>query len=96
MAVVAIGLILSGGFNRALDRNLSHMQLSAEARQEVDSDRPKHPGSENSNVRIRHAINEAFLSRYRDVIWISIGLVVASGFSALMLLPVKHSSPSIL
>jgi len=95
VAVAAFGLILSGGFNRALDRNLSHMQLSAEARREVDTNRPKLAGAENTNALIRHAIDEAFLSGYRDVIWISIGLAAASGFCALMLRPSKQSPSSV-
>jgi len=95
VAVAAFGLILSGGFNRALDRNLSHMHLSAEAQREVDTDRPKLAGAENSNARIRHAIDEAFLSGYRDVIWISIWLAAASGFCALMLRPSKQPPSSV-
>ena len=95
VAVAAFGLILSGGFNRALDRNLSHMQLSAEARREVDTNRPKLAGAENTNALIRHAIDEAFLSGYRDVIWISIGLAAASGFCALMLRPSKQPPSSV-
>jgi MFS family permease len=87
MAVAVFGLILSAGFNRALDRSLSHLQLSADERQSVDRDRPKLAGSQNSDARIRQAIDEAFLSGYRDVIWISVGLAAASALSALMLRP---------
>jgi EmrB/QacA subfamily drug resistance transporter len=87
MAVAVFGLILSAGFNRALDRSLSSLQLSDYARRSVDRDRPKLAGSQNSDARIRHAIDEAFLSGYRDVIWISIGLAAASALSALMLRP---------
>jgi EmrB/QacA subfamily drug resistance transporter len=87
MAVAVFGLILSAGFNRALDRSLSHLQLSADERQSVDRDRPKLAGAQNSDARIRQAIDEAFLSGYRDVIWISVGLAAASALSALMLRP---------
>jgi EmrB/QacA subfamily drug resistance transporter len=87
MAVAVFGLILSSGFNRALDRSLSHLQLSAEARQSIDRDRPKLAGSQNGDASIQHAIDDAFLSGYRDVIWISVGLAAASSLSALMLRP---------
>ena len=90
MAVAVFGLILSAGFNRALDRSLSHLHLSADARQSVDHDRPKLAGSQNGNALIRHAIDEAFLSGYRDVIWISVALAAASALSALMLRPKKR------
>jgi hypothetical protein len=35
--------------------------------------------------------DEAFLSGYRDVIWISVGLAAASALSALMLHPKERS-----
>ena len=81
------GLILSGGFNRVLDRSLSHLQLSRAARESVDRDRPKLAGMQTSDLRIRRAIDEAFLSGYRDVIWISVGLAILSALSAQMIGP---------
>jgi MFS family permease len=85
LAVAVFGLILSAGFNRALDNSLSHMQLSPTERQSVDRDRPKLAGSQTTDPRIRQAIDEAFLSGYRHVIWISVGLALLSALSAQMI-----------
>jgi EmrB/QacA subfamily drug resistance transporter len=91
LAVAVFGLILSAGFNRALTASLSHMQLSPAERQSIDRDRPKLAGSQTTDPRIRHAIDEAFFSGYRDVIWISVGLAILSALSAQMIRP---KSPS--
>jgi MFS family permease len=85
LAIAVFGLILSAGFNRALDRSLSHLELSPVARVSVDRDRPKLAALQTSDLRIRHAIDEAFLSGYRDVIWISVGLAILSALSAHMI-----------
>jgi EmrB/QacA subfamily drug resistance transporter len=91
LAVAVFGLILSAGFNRALDKSLSPMHLSVDVRERIDRDRPKLAGSQTSDLRIRHAIDEAFLSGYRDVIWISVGLAILSALSAQMIGPKKVS-----
>jgi len=87
LAVAVFGLILFAGFNRALDKSLSQMQLSVVTRQNIDRDRPKLAGSQTGDLRIRHAIDEAFLSGYRDVIWISVVLATLSALSAQMIRP---------
>jgi EmrB/QacA subfamily drug resistance transporter len=87
LAIAVFGLILSAGFNHALDNSLSHMQLSPAERQSIDRDRPKLAGSQTTDPRIRHAIDEAFFSGYRDVIWISVGLAILSALSAQMIRP---------
>jgi EmrB/QacA subfamily drug resistance transporter len=85
LAVAVFGLILSGGFNRALDKSLSPMGLSPVARRSVDRERSKLAGLQTSDLRIRHAVDEAFLAGYRDVIWISVALAILSALSAQML-----------
>jgi EmrB/QacA subfamily drug resistance transporter len=87
LAVAVFGLILSAGFNRTLDKRLSPMGLSPVARQSVDRERSKLAGLQTSDLRIRHAVDEAFLSGYRDVIWISVALAMLSALGAQMLRP---------
>lgn len=87
LAIAVFGLILSAGFNRALDRSLSHLQLSPVSRESIDRDRPKLAGMQSSDLCIRRAIDEAFLSGYREVIWISVGLAILSALSAQMIGP---------
>jgi len=85
LAIAVFGLILSAGFNHALDRSLSHMQLSPDARQSIDRDRPRLAGLQTNDSHIRQAVDEAFLSGYRDVIWLSMGLATLSALSARMI-----------
>jgi hypothetical protein len=53
----------------------------------VDRDRPELAGMQTSDLCIRRAIDQAFLSGYRDVIWISVGLAILSALSAQMIGP---------
>jgi EmrB/QacA subfamily drug resistance transporter len=85
LAVAVFGLVLSFGFNRALTHSLDQLALSPEALQSINHERPKLAGAETSDPRVRRAINEAFLSGYRDIILISIALSVLSAFSARMI-----------
>jgi hypothetical protein len=61
------------------------MQLSAAERQGVDSERARLAGARTSDPRVRRAIDEAFLSGYRDVIWIAVGLALLSAASGQMI-----------
>jgi hypothetical protein len=85
LAIAAFGLVLSAGFNRALDRRLAGMGLPPAARQEVDRQRPRLAGAQTSDTRLRRAIDEAFVAGYREVIWISVGLAVLGAASAQMI-----------
>jgi EmrB/QacA subfamily drug resistance transporter len=82
LAVAVFGLVLSAGFNRALNRNLAQMQLSPAVRQSADSQRSKLAGAQISDMPVKHAFDEAFVSGYRDVIWISVGMALLSALSA--------------
>ena len=53
----------------------------------VDRDQPEFAGMQTSDLCIRRAIDQAFLSGYRDVIWISVGLAILSALSAQMIGP---------
>jgi EmrB/QacA subfamily drug resistance transporter len=92
LAVAVFGLILSAGFNRALDNNFAHMQLSPSARQSADRQRSKLAGARISNTLVKRAIDEAFVSGYRDVIWISVGMALLGTLSAQI---IRSKSPGI-
>jgi len=87
LAVATFGLILSAGFNRALDKSLAQMQLPPDARRSIDMDRSKLAGLQTNDPRVRHAVDQAFLSGYRDVIWIAVGLAILGAVSAQMIGP---------
>ncbi len=90
LAVAAFGVILFAGFNRALDRRLAQMQLSAMLRQSVEQQRSKLAGAEIGDLQVQQAIDEAFVSGYREVIWFSVGLALLSTLSA-QVIPAKGS-----
>jgi hypothetical protein len=82
LAVAVFGLILSVGFNRALGYNFAYMPLSPSARQSADRQRSKLAGAQISDTLVKRAIDEAFVSGYRDVIWISVGMALLGTLSA--------------
>jgi EmrB/QacA subfamily drug resistance transporter len=92
LAVAVFGLVLSAGFNRTLDRSLSRMQLSPSSRQNVEMQRSKLAGAQISEPLVMHAFDEAFVSGYHDVIWISVGLAILSAWSAQMIGPKKRNA----
>jgi hypothetical protein len=85
LAVAVFGLALSAGFNRTLDRSLSRMQLSSSARQNAEMERTKLAGAQIGEPLIKHAFDEAFVSGFRDVVWISVGMALLSALSAQMI-----------
>jgi EmrB/QacA subfamily drug resistance transporter len=85
LAVAVFGLILSAGFNRTLSRSLAQMQLSPSVRQNAESQRSKLAGAQISDPLVKRAFDEAFVSGYREVIWISVGMALLSALSAQMI-----------
>ncbi len=82
LAVAVFGLVLSAGFNRTLNRSLAQMHLSPSARQSVEMQRSKLAGAQISELPLKRAFNQAFVSGYRQVILISVGLALLSALSA--------------
>jgi EmrB/QacA subfamily drug resistance transporter len=85
LAVAVFGLVLSGGFNRTLDRSLAQMELSPALRQNAEMQRSKLAGAEIGDSRVQRAFDEAFVSGYREVIWVSVVLALLSALSAQMI-----------
>lgn len=94
LAVALFGVVLAAGFNRSLDRSLSRMQISADARQQVDLDRPKLAGAQNSDARIQQAIDSAFISGYRAILVLSVGLSLLSGLCAFQMISARKLTGS--
>jgi hypothetical protein len=61
------------------------MQLSPALRGNAESQRSKLAGAQIDDLRVRRAFDEAFVSGYREVIWISVGLALLSALSAQMI-----------
>lgn len=91
LAVAVFGLVLYAGFNTALDRRLDALHLTPAVRQQVDAARPQLAAAHNSDPRIERAIAESFIAGFRTILWVSVGLGVASALSAWFLLsPAKE------
>jgi len=82
LTVAVFDLVFSTGFNHALDRSPAQMQLSCAVRESADNQRSKLAGAQISEAPVKHAFDEAFVSGYRDVIWISVGMALLSTLSA--------------
>jgi EmrB/QacA subfamily drug resistance transporter len=91
LAVAVFGLILSAGFNRKLSRSLAQMQLSPSMRQTAEMQRSKLAGAQISDPSLKRAFDEAFVSGYHDVIWVSVGLAILSAVSAQLIQSKKRA-----
>jgi MFS family permease len=91
LAVAVFGLVLSAGFNHTLNRSLEQMQLSPSVRQSAEIQRSKLAGAQISELPLKHAFDEAFVSGYRDVIWISVGMALLASLSSQMVRSKKRA-----
>jgi EmrB/QacA subfamily drug resistance transporter len=93
LAVAAFGVIMLGLFGRDLDRRLADINLPSEVRQEIAEQREdlaalEIPASLNEaeRIRIRSALDEAFLKGFRGVMLTAAGLALLASLSAAWLI----------
>jgi MFS family permease len=91
LAIAVFGLVLSAGFNRTLSRSLSQMQLSPSVRQSAEMQRSKLAGAQIGDPLVMQAFDKAFVSGFREVIWISVGMALLSTLSAQMIRSKAHN-----
>ena len=92
LAVAVFGALLAGVFRGDLDRRLDGLALTHEVREQIDAQRSKSAGAETADPRGRQAIAEAFVSGYRAVLWVAVGLALASSVSAATLITTRVRS----
>ncbi len=82
LAIAVLGLVLYGAFDRALDRELGALHLPAGVRAGLDAERRNLGAAHTGDPRAQAAVQRAFVAGYRVVIWIAVGLAIASAISA--------------
>ena len=91
VAIAVLGVVLYAAFNRALDRELSALNLPPAIRAEIDAQRHNLGAAETTDSKGREAIMRSFVTGYRYVLWIAVGLAIASSVSAAALINRDHA-----
>jgi hypothetical protein len=65
---------------------LEKLDVAPETRAQIQAQRTKLAAAETRDERGRKAIEEAFVEGYRTVLWVSVGLALASSLSAAVLI----------
>ncbi len=89
LAIAVLGFVLITIFNRDLNQRLDGLSVSSELHKQIDSQRSKLAAIQTTNPDARKAIAESFVAGYRAVLWIAVGLSVASSLSAVLLIKLK-------
>jgi EmrB/QacA subfamily drug resistance transporter len=101
LAIAVLGLVFATSFNGRLTRGLDGLGLSAVERQSVEAQRSKLAAASSDDVRVRRLIADSFVGAYGVVLWIAVGLSVASALSAALLIEgrgiakAKYRDPSL-
>ncbi len=86
LAIAVFGAVLAGTFNRALDAYTQSLEVAGLVRSELMAQRSALAAARTDDPRGREAIERSFIAGYRTVIWIAVGLAVASALSAAALI----------
>jgi MFS family permease len=86
LAVAVFGVLLTGVFQKTLDRQLSQLAVAPAARAQIWAQRSRLAAVETEDAGGRRAIGEAFVSGYRAVLWVAVALALASSASAAALI----------
>ena len=92
LAVAVFGALLTGVFQNALDRRLVARAVPYAERQVIEAQRSKLAAATTGDPRGRQAIQEAFVDGYRMVLWVAMGLAMASSLSAAVLIKASGSA----
>jgi len=86
LAVAVFGLLLSSIFQSDLDRRLRSLDVSSEVRAQIYAQRCRLAAAETGDQAGRQAVEDAFVTGYRSVLWFAVGLALASAFTAAVML----------
>ncbi len=94
LAVAVFGALLTGVFQSALERRLDSLGVAPAVRQEIEAQRSRLAAAETKDAHGRQAIEEAFVTGYRTVLWVAVGLSLASSLSAAALISTRRRGAS--
>jgi EmrB/QacA subfamily drug resistance transporter len=89
LAIAVLGLVFATTFNGRLERGLDGLGLPAAERHAVEAQRGRLAAATSDDVRVRRLIGESFVGAYGVVLWIAVGLSVASALSAAVLIEAR-------
>jgi hypothetical protein len=89
LAIAVLGLVFATSFNGRLERGLGGLGLPAAERRGIEAQRAKQAAATSEDVRVRRLIRESFVGAYGVVLWIAVGLSVASALSAAVLIEAR-------
>jgi EmrB/QacA subfamily drug resistance transporter len=92
LAVAVFGALMTGVFEKVLDRELDLRAVTPEVRAQVWAQRSRLAAAETGDARGREAIDKAFVAGYRLVLWVAASLALASSFSAAALISTESRS----
>jgi MFS family permease len=89
LAIAVLGLVFATTFNKRLESGLDDLGLPVTERQGVEAQKVKLAAATSEDVRVRRLIRESFVGAYGVVLWIAVGLSVASALSAAVLVEAR-------
>ncbi len=99
LSIAVLGIVMLSAFNQQLDRRLSNFEMTPTVRRSLDEQHVKLAGAQvpegveaATRVALKGAINEAFVSGFRVVMMIAVGLALLSAASAWLLIEGKKVS----
>jgi EmrB/QacA subfamily drug resistance transporter len=95
LAIAVLGLVFATSFNGRLERGLDDLRLPAAERRAVEAQKEKLAAASSDDVRVQRLIGASFVGAYGVVLWIAVGLSVASAISAAVLIEAQPGSRQI-
>jgi EmrB/QacA subfamily drug resistance transporter len=89
LAVAVLGGVFSASYGRRMEKGLDALGLPAGERRQVEAQKGKLAAAKTDDARVRGLIDASFVGAYGVVLWVAVGLSVASALSAAVLIDAK-------